>query len=296
VTDIRANFYFGGAGLMEIGMERAGVKVAGSYELDPVRCATQRLNGRKDCQPCDVTKKLVLEDPECDAMVFTYPCDRYSTFGQITETRTGDDLYLHALRHKYVARPDAWVAENVPGMKKFPLVMEAMCRNRSYHVSVVEIDAKLWGLQRRKRVIIFGTARPFTPRLPGTVTRRHVREIVESNPEVSIPNYFHTRVAGGKYRDKPIVTDPVQADAIAPTCVAHYGKDRSTRCVYDRDRGEGVAGLRPWTVREYARLQGVPDSYQFAGTNAEQYDQIGDGVDVNVAEWAGSELLRYFQS
>ncbi len=53
-------------------------------------------------------------------------------------------------------------------------------------------------------------------------------------------------------------------------------------------------GVRPYSVREYARLQGVPDSYRFAGTTAEQYRQIGNGVAVPVGEWAGQEIKRYF--
>jgi len=53
-------------------------------------------------------------------------------------------------------------------------------------------------------------------------------------------------------------------------------------------------GVRPYTVREYARLQGVPDSFEFDCTNNEAYKMIGNGVSVPLGEWVGGELTRYF--
>jgi hypothetical protein len=50
-------------------------------------------------------------------------------------------------------------------------------------------------------------------------------EILEPEPTPHIPDYVGRRLAG-KYRDRPIVSDPARGD-IAPTCVAHYAKDLS---------------------------------------------------------------------
>jgi DNA (cytosine-5)-methyltransferase 1 len=98
------------------------------------------------------------------------------------------------------------------------------------------------------------------------------------------------RRLAGKYRDKPIISDPKRGD-IAPTCVAHYAKDQSTRLVADSRFPNGV---RPYTVREYARLQGVPDTFTFAGGANDAYRMIGNGVSVPVGEWIGGEITRYF--
>lgn len=54
-------------------------------------------------------------------------------------------------------------------------------------------------------------------------------------------------------------------------------------------------GVRPYTVREYARLQGVPDTFSFAGTTNDAYRMIGNGVSVPVGEWIGNEIRRYFK-
>jgi len=47
-------------------------------------------------------------------------------------------------------------------------------------------------------------------------------------------------------------------------------------------------------VREYARLQGVPDTFTFAGSSNDAYRMIGNGVSVPVGEWIGAEITRYF--
>ncbi|MBK8396897.1 MAG: DNA cytosine methyltransferase [Leptospiraceae bacterium] len=55
-----------------------------------------------------------------------------------------------------------------------------------------------------------------------------------------------------------------------------------------------LEGLRPYTTREYARLQGVPDWFQFFGNDSQVYKQIGNGVPVVFGEWIGREINRYF--
>ena len=52
-------------------------------------------------------------------------------------------------------------------------------------------------------------------------------------------------------------------------------------------------GVRPYSVREYARLQGVPDWFQFPVSDTAAYRQIGNGVSVPVGRWVGSEMNRY---
>ena len=49
---------------------------------------------------------------------------------------------------------------------------------------------------------------------------------------------------------------------------------------------------RPLTVREYARIQTFPDSWDFAGSLSSQYKQIGNAVPVNLAKAMGHSLIR----
>jgi DNA (cytosine-5)-methyltransferase 1 len=52
-------------------------------------------------------------------------------------------------------------------------------------------------------------------------------------------------------------------------------------------------GVRPFTIREYARLQGVPDDYIFPDKRS-SYKIIGNGVPVPMARWVGMQAMRYF--
>ena len=288
---ILTNTYFSGAGLMDIGLKEGGLTLQQSFEIDRLCCDTMRRNFSHEVIQSDITKKLVLDDEECHVMVATYPCTKYSPIADIHGVRTGDDLFLHFFRHVAIRRPEIYVVENVPGMKKFPVVMEAMTKLPDYYVHVAcPVKTSTWLPQKRDRLIIIGSQRSFAWREPTAKRAVTLTEILEPDPTPHIPDYVERRLAG-KYRDKPIISDPKRGD-IAPTCVAHYSKDLSTRLVADMRFSHGV---RPYTVREYARLQGVPDTFTFVGSPNDAYRMIGNGVSVPVGKWIGSEIMRYFR-
>lgn len=286
---VSVNSYFCGAGLMDVGLLTAGIQIKQAFELDPDAVTTYRHNLGDHIKQCDISSELVLEQDDCDGMVFTYPCTKYSTIADIHGTRTGDELFLHALRHLAIARPEFYVVENVPGMRAFPIVMEAMCKLPDYYVQVFcPIKSCTWLPQRRDRLIIIGTRRPFQVRPPENTKPVPLADILEDEPRVTLPKAIETRMNGG-YRDMPIISDPLRGD-IAPTCVAHYAKDKSTRLVKDK---RFPMGVRPYSVREYARLQGLPDWFDFPVSDTAAYRQIGNGVSTPVGEWVGREMKRY---
>lgn len=289
-----ASSYFSGAGLMDIGLMQAGVKVISSVDLDKRATAAMKLNPHYFSHTvlnADIKELLVKDQADADAMVFTWPCKKYSAIADIHGTRTGDELFLHAFRMTAIKRPEMFIIENVPGMKKFKVVMEAFTELPDYYVTVIcPVDACNWLPQSRKRLLIFGTRKPFTVSHPVKADKiPTVKELLESNVEIELNPSVIARI-NGEYRDLPIIVDPENANAIAPTCVAHYNKDMGTRLVKDKHYKYGV---RPFTIREYARLQGVPDDYIFEERNY-SYELIGNGVAVPKARWAGEQVVRYF--
>lgn len=256
---ITAKSYFSGAGGMDLGILEAGINIIESFEIDKHCCETLKNNFSHKINESDITKITVLDQQDADVYIGTFPCTRYSTAADINGTRTGDDLFLHFFRHIALAKPEMYVVENVPGMLKFKVVMEALTKLPDYYVRIEYPDCN----------------------------RIHLKDIVEHNVDMNIPQYVLNRI-NGKYRDKPIVSDP-ELDDLAPTCVAHYSKDRGTRLIKD---GKNV---RPYTVLEYARLQGFPDWFKFSGSNSDSYKQIGNAVPVPMGYWVGKQIVRYFE-
>jgi DNA (cytosine-5)-methyltransferase 1 len=50
---------------------------------------------------------------------------------------------------------------------------------------------------------------------------------------------------------------------------------------------------RPFTVREYARIQTFPDNWEFQGSISQQYKQIGNAVPVNLAKEIGYSIVQF---
>jgi DNA (cytosine-5)-methyltransferase 1 len=170
--------------------------------------------------------------------------------------------------------------------------MEALSKLPDYYVSVFcPVSTHNFLPQKRDRLILIGSKNNFIWKEPEARNRIRLKDIIEVYPKISIPRYVYNRMdQNGKYRDLPIISDPANDD-IAPTCVAHYSKDKSTRLLRDRNYPRGV---RPYTTRKYARLQGVPDWFQFCGSESQIYKQIGNGVPTVFGEWIGNEIKRYF--
>ncbi len=289
-----AKGYFSGCGGMEIGIMQAGVNVVQSLDLDPEATSCMQMNSHYFSHPvltADIKDKTVLEQPHTDIIVGTYPCTKYSAIADIHGTRTGDDLFLHFFRHIAIEQPEMYIVENVPGMRKFKVVMEAMTKLPDYYVNVFcPVDASNWLPQKRKRLILFGTKKPYLIASPNQINnRQRLKDILEINPDVEMPDYVISRIKG-KYRDLPIIVDPEQPGTMAPTCVAHYAKDLGTRLVKDRNTKYGV---RPFSIREYARLQGFPDDFIFQNKRS-SYKLIGNAVPVHMGKWIGDVAMKYF--
>lgn len=282
---ITAKSYFSGSGGMDLGIMEAGIDIIESYEIDKVACNTLRKNFKHKINETDITKITVLDQHEADVFIGTFPCTKYSNIADISGTRTGDDLFLHFFRHVALAQPEMYIVENVPGMRKFQVVMECLTRLPNYYVRVeCPVNANMWLPQERKRLIVIGSKKPIHHIDYPDSKPVKMKDIIDIGIEVYAPKYVEKRL-NGFYRDKPIITD---LEGKAPTCVAHYSKDRSTRLIND---GKSI---RPYSVREWARLQGYPDWFQFAGTDNDAYRQIGNAVPIPMGIWAGNIVKKYF--
>ncbi|MDA7955176.1 MAG: DNA cytosine methyltransferase [Nitrosopumilus sp.] len=68
-----------------------------------------------------------------------------------------------------------------------------------------------------------------------------------------------------------LVTSPVQLGS----CICHPTK------------------MRPLTVKEYARIQGFPDTWRFVGSTAQKYRMIGEAVPVDLAKAIAAAIKKH---
>jgi DNA (cytosine-5)-methyltransferase 1 len=52
---------------------------------------------------------------------------------------------------------------------------------------------------------------------------------------------------------------------------------------------------RPLSVKEYARLQQFPDSWEFSGSLSQQYTQIGNAVPIGLGKAIGQAIQKVIQ-
>jgi len=285
------NSFYSGGGLIDWGLKEGGLPVQQSFEINGKCCEVARANFDHEIVQCDISLKLVKDEMPADAAVITFPCTEYTEMADIHGTRNGGVAFLHAFRHVALKKYQVYWCENVPGMRKFQVVMEALTQLPDYYVTIFcPIKTEMWLPQRRDRLFIVGSRRRFDWRAPRTTRQVPLSEILERRPQIEIPDYVYNRL-NGEYRDLPIISDPKRGD-IAPTCLAHYGKDLGTRMVVDKRFRRGV---RPYTVREYARLQGLPDEFVFPCSDRMAYHIIGNGVSVPAGRWIARETRRYFR-
>jgi len=53
---------------------------------------------------------------------------------------------------------------------------------------------------------------------------------------------------------------------------------------------------RPFTVREYARIQTFPDEWEFMGSISQQYKQIGNAVPINLGQEIAYSVVKFLNN
>lgn len=314
---------FAGIGGFRIAMQNLGGKCIFSSEWDEQAQKTYYLNFG-EVPFGDITKnytKSFIPD-DFDILCAGFPCQAFSLAGKrlgFEETR--GTLFFDVAEILNKKRPKAFFLENVKGLmihdkgKTLATILKVLREDLDYYVPEPQIvNAMNFGVpQHRERIYIVGFRKDqkvndFTYPTP-TNTDKTFADIKEED-EVSAKYYLSTQylntlvahkdrhAAKGNGFGYEIVPDNGKANAIV---VGGMGRERNL--VIDhrltdftpvtKIKGEvNRKGIRRMTPREWARLQGYPDSFIIDVADASAYKQFGNSVAVPAIQATAEQIIR----
>lgn len=324
---------FAGAGGLALGLEKAGFESKATIENNKWACETLRKNRphwnviEDDIVKIADTgiKKYLDFDGEVDLLSGGYPCQAFSYAGKklgLEDTR-GTLFYSYAEILKEL-KPKIFLAENVKGLVSHDSgrtlqTMIDVFEEVGYHVYYHVLNAIDYEVaQKRERIVIIGVRNDIREKIgfdytfPNPLkTRLTLKDILQNVPHSPCASYsdkkkeiFSLVPQGGCWRDLP---DEVAREYLAGSYHLGGGKTGIARRMSWDEAGLTVLctpaqkqtdrchpdELRPFSVRENARIQSFPDEWEFMGSQAEQYKQIGNAVPVNLAYHIGLSIKNY---
>ena len=323
---------FAGAGGLAIGLEKAGLKCSALNEIDKWACQTLRTNRPNwkvlegDIKDYDFTSFK----GGIDVVTGGFPCQAFSYAGKklgLNDAR--GTLFYEFARVVQEVHPKICIGENVRGLLNHDRgrTLEGMISildEIGYNVvSPVEVlKAINYNVpQKRERLILVAVRKdidveyyypkPFSEiyTLKDALKKGSLFE-KDVPPSIGATYPKHKKVVldlvpqKGYWRDLPLdiqkeymqksfylgggktgMARRIGWDEPCLTLTCSPAQKQTERCHPDE--------TRPFTVREYARIQTFPDEWEFAGSISQQYKQIGNAVPVNLAKEIGYSIISF---
>jgi DNA (cytosine-5)-methyltransferase 1 len=312
---------FAGIGGMRMAFQNLNGRCAFSSEWDPHSQKTYFENFG-EVPFGDVTRISETTIPRHDVLLAGFPCQAFSIAGfkgGFEDTR--GTLFFDVARIIASRRPAAFLLENVKGLaghdkgRTLKIILSTLENDLGYHVAIPEfVNAKNFGVpQNRERIILVGfkdrkSLERFSYPKP-TKSNVTIADIKEQEI-VSVKYYLSTQYlrtlelhrerheSKGNGFGYQIIPDNGIANAIV---VGGMGRERNLLIdkrlrnytpVTNIQGSVNRSGIRKMTPREWARLQGFPDSFVIPVSDAQAYKQFGNSVAVPAIQAVGKQILK----
>ncbi len=327
---------FAGAGGLALGMEKAGFSNVLLNELDSDCCKTLMLNRPKwNIIPGDVSHiSFAKFNDKIDFLSGGFPCQAFSYAGKKLgfDDIRGTLFYQFARAVKEI-QPKVFLAENVRGLLKhnngetLQTIKNVLSELGYTLVEPRVLKAIFYQVpQKRERLFLIGIRNDIYPlckfHWPSPYRRiMLMRDALKSGelfqcdcpaaPGQSYPirkkEILDHVPPAGYWRDLPI---DMQKEFMKKSFYLGGGKTGMARriswdepcltltCAPAQKQTERChpEETRPLNIREYARVQTFPDSWNFVGSISSIYRQIGNAVPVNLAYAVARALIRLFNT
>lgn len=322
---------FAGAGGLAIGLEKAGINCVALNEIDKWACQTLRENRPNwNVLEGDI-KSFSFENfkDEVDIVTGGFPCQAFSYAGKKLglEDARGTLFYEFARAVKEV-NPPICIGENVKGLlshEKGETLkgMISILDEIGYNVAPVKVlKAVNYKVpQKRERLILVGVRKdidinyeypkPYrtiynledalkkgelyntdVPKSEGSKYPKHKKEVLDLVPPKGywrdLPLDLQKEYMGKSFYlggGKTGMARRIGWDEPSLTLTCSPAQKQTERCHPDE--------TRPFTVREYARIQTFPDDWKFMGSVSQQYKQIGNAVPCNLGREIGYSVVKF---
>jgi DNA (cytosine-5)-methyltransferase 1 len=304
---------FAGVGGIRIGFERAGFETVFANDFDPYCKVTYDLNFKTvPLTVADIAKVKSSTLPNFDLLLGGFPCQPFSIAGYrrgFTDTGRGD-LFFEIIRILRDKQPQAVFLENVKnlrthdGGRTFKIISEAL-DDLGYHVKAQVLNSMQYGNvpQNRERIYIVGFKslkqyEAFEFPAPLNLTKKVV-DLLEDDEDVDAKYYYneHTlfdtlkkdmKSKGTVYQWRRVYVRENKS-GVSPTLTANMGTGGHNVPLIKTQKG-----IRKFTPRECARLQGFPESYKLPKdlTDTKLYKQFGNSVTVPVIERVARQIMK----
>ena len=316
---------FAGIGGFRIALESLGGICVFSSEWDVQAQKTYAANFG-EVPAGDITQVDVSDIPDHEVLTAGFPCQAFSIAGRkLGFEDTRGTLFFDVARIIDAKKPRAIFLENVKGLvghdkgRTLATILDVLRNELGYVVPDPQVvNARYFGVpQNRERLYIIGfrgdvgKAEDFRYPSP-TDSSVTLADILETGP-VSTKYYLSETYLGTlrKHRERHASKGngfgyeiKERDDVASAIVVGGMGRERNLiedhnipdRTPVTRIKGDiAQENIRRMTPREWARLQGFPDSFVIPVADTNAYKQFGNSVAVPAIRATAQEILRVLE-